>query len=201
MRIGIDIDDTISDTYDSLFHFAQKYTIEELKRSGKIDLNQEMKTHMYCSDLHHWNEQEEKNFFDKYYKTVVKEVKPKKFSAEVIEKLKKQGHEIYIITARFESDKFDIKEETKDWLDKNHIYYDKLFVNIDKKAKVASENKVDIFIDDSFQNCQEVANKDIKTYIFDTRINEKLQHNKIERIYSWPHFYQEINKELEKKKI
>ncbi len=30
MIIGIDIDDTISDTYAYIFPYAQKYTIEEL---------------------------------------------------------------------------------------------------------------------------------------------------------------------------
>ena len=32
MRIGIDIDDTISNTYDILFNYAQKYTIEDIKK-------------------------------------------------------------------------------------------------------------------------------------------------------------------------
>ena len=31
MNIGIDIDDTISETYATLLEYAQKYTIEELK--------------------------------------------------------------------------------------------------------------------------------------------------------------------------
>lgn len=194
MRIGIDIDDTISDTYDWLFHLAQKYTIEDLKRSGEIDFNQKMETHMYCKDLHHWSDVEEKDFFEKYYEKIIQKVQPKKFAAQTIEKLKQEGHQIYIITARFESDKFDVRKATKKWLDQNHIYYDKLFVNIDKKAKVASQNQVDIFIDDSFKNCQEVANQKIKTYIFDTRMNENLQDAKIKRVYSWLHFYQELNK-------
>lgn len=36
MNIGIDIDDTISETYATLLEYAQKYTIEELKRSPII---------------------------------------------------------------------------------------------------------------------------------------------------------------------
>ena len=31
MNIGIDIDDTISDTYATLFPYAQKYTVEDLQ--------------------------------------------------------------------------------------------------------------------------------------------------------------------------
>ena len=51
-----------------------------------------------------------------------------------------------------------------------------------------------IFIDDSFKNCKELLDIGIKTYIFDTRINESLEYEKLERVYSWPHLYQEIEK-------
>ena len=43
MNIGIDIDDTISETYETFFTYAQKYILEDLKRnidisdSGKIE--------------------------------------------------------------------------------------------------------------------------------------------------------------------
>ena len=49
MNIGIDIDDTIANTYEVLFNYAQKYTIEDLKRSGKINRNGKLYTHMYCT--------------------------------------------------------------------------------------------------------------------------------------------------------
>ena len=32
MKIGIDIDDTIANTHDILFSYAQKYTAEDLKK-------------------------------------------------------------------------------------------------------------------------------------------------------------------------
>ena len=38
MNIGIDIDDTISETFETLLPYAQKYTIEDLKRESKINL-------------------------------------------------------------------------------------------------------------------------------------------------------------------
>ena len=194
MNIGIDIDDTIANTYEILFNYAQNYTIEDLKRSGKIDRNKKLYTHMYCTALHNWTEEEEKDFFDKYYETILNEVKPKKYSIEVINKLKEENNNIYIITARFDSDKFNVEETTKSWLEKYGIKYDELFLNIDNKAKMAKENDLDIFIDDSFKNCKELLDIGIKTYIFDTRINESLEYEKLERVYSWPHLYQEIEK-------
>lgn len=199
MNIGIDIDDTIANTYEVLFNYAQKYTIEDLKRSGKINRNGKLYTHMYCTTLHNWTKEEEKDFLDKYYDTILNEVRPKRYSVEVINKLKEENNNIYIITARFNSDKFNVEETTKKWLEKFGIKYDKLFLNSDNKAKISKENNVDIFIDDSFKNCQELSGAGIKTYIFDTRINENLEYDKLERVYSWPHLYQEIEKLRNKK--
>ena len=200
MNIGIDIDDTISDTYESMFNYAQKYTIEDLKRSGKINKNEKLYTHMYCTSLHNWTDEEDREFFNKYYEAILNEVKPKKYSVEVINKLKEEKNNIYIITARFNSDKFNVEETTKKWLEKYNIKYDKLFLNIENKAEIAKENNLDIFIDDSFKNCKEILDCGIKTYILDTRINENLEYDKLERVYSWIHLYQEIEKYMKKRR-
>lgn len=199
MNIGIDIDDTISDTYDVMFNYAQKYTIEDLNRSGKINNNEKLYTHMYCTKLHNWNEIEEYNFIDKYYEKIVKEVKSKKYSAEVIKKLKEEGNNIFIITARFNSSKFDIELETKKWLEDNGIIYDELYLNAGDKVNIVKENDIDIFVDDSFKNCKAIAELGIKTYIFDTRINKDLNDCNTDRVYSWLHLYQEIEKYKEGK--
>ena len=50
MKIGIDIDDTISDTYNILFPYAQKYTIETLGRSGRLNTKQAV-NHMYIRTI------------------------------------------------------------------------------------------------------------------------------------------------------
>lgn len=192
MIIGIDIDDTISDTYNEIFNYAQKYTIEDLGKSAKLYEIDQLLTHMYVEKMHNWSKQESDRFIDKYYEKIVKEVQPKKFAVETINKLKEEGNEIYLITARFDSEKFDIEEETKKWLEKNNIKYDKLFLNANTKSQLSKENNVDIFIDDSFKNCVEVANEGIKAYIFDTKVNMNLENEKVERVYSWLHLYQEI---------
>ena len=41
MNIGIDIDDTISETFETLLPYAQKYTIEALKKESKIYIKDE----------------------------------------------------------------------------------------------------------------------------------------------------------------
>lgn len=193
MIIGIDIDDTICNTYEIMFHDGAKYTIEELGRSGKIHKGN-LNTHMYCKDMYGWSFEEATDFLNKYYESIMKEVRPIKYVAEVIKKLRQEGNKIYLITARFTNKNFDIKEVTKRWLRDNNIDYDEIFFDCTTKADLVKEKNVDIFIDDSFLNCEEVSKLGIKTYIFNTIVNENLENENIERVYSWPHVYQQIKK-------
>ena len=47
MNIGIDIDDTISETFETLLPYSQKYTIEDLKKKSNIDLKGDLSNHLY----------------------------------------------------------------------------------------------------------------------------------------------------------
>ena len=194
MIIGIDIDDTISDTYGCIFPYAQKYTTEDLNKNIEI-IDKNCFNHMYYSTAHDWNEKDHKEFLDKYYQTILLNIKPKLFAVETINELKKQGHKIILITARFPSDKFDIEELTIQWLKDNKINYDELIVNAQDKVEVARKKQIDIFVDDSIRNCEKVSEVQIETFIMDTIINVNYNNDKIKRIYSWPHFYQEIKKQ------
>lgn len=194
MRIGIDIDDTISDTYEVSFAYAQMYTINELKRDAKIQ-NSSISHHFYLKDMHHWDNDEEMNFWHEHYGEIIKQVNPFTFAVDTIKKLKEEGNEIIIITARWPEENADISGITLEWLKRNHIEYDDIILNVNDKAKVALDKKIDLFIDDSFQNCVDVANAGIKTYMMESRTNKGLNHEKVSRVYSWPDIYNRIKKE------
>ncbi len=193
MIIGIDIDDTITDTYACIFPYAQKYTIEDLGKKIEDGNRNNCITHMYFEDFHKWKKEECKKFLDKYYEAILLKVKPKLFAVESIKQLKEQGHKIILITARFPSDNFDVKDLTINWLKDNDIYYDELIVNAQNKVEIAKNKKIDIFIDDSISNCEKMEKAQIKTYIMDTIINLNYKNEMIKRIYSWPHLYQQIS--------
>ncbi len=195
MNIGIDIDDTISDTFGVMFAYAQKYTAEELNRSDKIIELEDIKTHFYCQAMHSWSKEEEIEFFKEYYEIILKETMPFTCCLETLEDLKRQGHKIILITARFEIDSFDVKELTINWLKKYNVPYDKLIINASTKVEAAIENNIDIFIDDSYKNCKEVSDSGIKSFIMDTKCNRGIKDEKIERVYSWPHIKQVIDRE------
>ena len=196
MVIGLDIDDTITDTFGVMFGYAQKYTIEELGKSGEIDYSKICPNHNYIQALHNWNGDEELEFFRKYYKPICEETEPFPFAVETINKLKEEGHTIVLITARWDFDDTNVRRLTEDWIKKQNIHYDKLVVNANTKLEAAQENNVDVFVDDSFENCKAVSDGGIKTFIMDTRCNKSLNDSKIERVFSWPHLEHELRKEI-----
>ena len=191
MNIGIDIDDTIANTYDVLFKYLQEYTkddiIEDRDRTNKDALAQ-----MYHTKLSSEENRQGKDFFDKYYEKAVINVEPKEQAVEMVNILKEEGNQIYFITARFSSEKFDVEKLTKEWLAKYNIQYDKLILNSQNKLLAATENHIDIFIDDNIKHCTAMTNAGIKTYIMDTVINKDFEDKQIERVYSWAQLYQEI---------
>ena len=195
MNIGIDIDDTISDTYETQFNVAQYYTINVLKRDGKINELNNLTNHFYNKYLHNWNDEEEMEFFTRFYKKCLEEIRPKMYAKEVLDKLKEEN-KIYLVTARFDWGETKAEDVTKKWLEDFKIPYDKLIVNAQDKAEIAKKYNINIFLDDSYTNCQKVAEIGAKTYLMDSRVNRGIKEDeKIERIYSWPHFYQKLKEE------
>lgn len=190
MNIGIDIDDTISETFETMLPYAQKYTLEELKREPKINMNQDFLDHFYIVKMNGWQEQEAINFWSKYYGEIIQKVNIKKFASEVINKLKQEGHKIYLITARWNMPNDNIQGITKQWLTENNIEYDELIINASDKLKVVKEKNINLFIDDSFTNCKSIAeNSSAKVYMMTSKINGNLEHEKIKRVYSWTEVY------------
>lgn len=196
MNIGIDIDDTISETFETLLPYSQKYTIEDLNKESKIYIKDEYANHFYIVYMNGWNEKEATDFWSKYYGEILKKVNIKKFASEVINKLKQEGHKIYLITARWDMPNDDILGITKQWLIENNVEYDELIINASDKLQLIKEKNIDIFIDDSFNNCKNIAvNSNAKVYMMTSRVNGSFEDENIKRVYSWPEIYDLINRE------
>jgi uncharacterized HAD superfamily protein len=192
MNIGIDIDDTISNTYERLVSDVYKYAEDVLKR--KIEPNY-LVNHAYYNLPATWNFsiEEDKYFWNNYFADIIKNVTPKDDAAQVIKTLKEKGHNIILITARIEVENADVTEITKNWLKENGIIFDKLIVNVNDKLEMAKKENISIFIDDNIRNCSMVASSGyIKTYMFTTVANMHYENENIKRVNSWKEIYDEI---------
>ena len=145
MNIGIDIDGVIADIEPYIFEYGAKLlydkgrTLDDIKRK-------EYETY----EIFKWDRDTEHEFWDNYMLEYYKNAPARAFASEVIRKLKEQGHNIYIITARGISEKdlySYLKGMTKEWLKRENIYYDEIFFEKDKK-KIIQEYNIDVMIED-----------------------------------------------------
>lgn len=191
MIIGVDIDDTLTDIRYKIKEEATKYA----KQLGKEVKNE----NEYIEDKNNGNTYQEKYGFTyeelKYFlkeiqEEITKNANPREGVKEAIKKLRKDGNQIYIITARDEEFHDDPYMLSKNWLDKNDIEYDKIIVNARYKDKICKEEKIDIFIDDQLANCMKVSNEGIKVI----RITDyKEKHGNIINKSNWEEIYKYIN--------
>lgn len=191
MNIGIDIDDTISNTFETFLPYMKKFVEKDLNRT--LDLNLNSKIDYYnVVEKYGISENEARIFWVKYYVSILESVEPKKFSVEVIKKLKEKGNKIFLITARFDDGIVDARAITEKWLEKKNIKYDKLIINSQNKLEIAKQEKIDLFIDDSIRNCEMISSGNIKTYMMTTENNKYYENNNISKVNSWNEFYENI---------
>lgn len=168
MTIGFDIDNVIADLDKTLL---QEFLKEDKNKrnNGIIDNKAEHMT----QGMFDWSKDENKEFLDKNMEKITMNLEPVKDSKKYIDKLKDDGHKIYLITGRNNRRLKNPEELTKNWLNKYNIRYDKLILTKDStdKSFECIQNKVDIMFDDRPINCIKLRENGITSYLFKTRYN------------------------------
>ena len=191
MKIGIDIDNTITEVQEELNNAAYEYAIKLGKNINNAESSfEDIKNNgdTYKKKFQ-FSYDELKYFLKNIQEEITNNAVPREKVVEVISKLKKLDHKIYIITARdseFHDDPYNL---SKNWLDKNNIEYDKLIVNAREKAPVCKDEKIDLFIDDQLNNCLDIAKIGIKTIRLS---NDKKKYKDIITFENWDEIYNYI---------
>ena len=189
MRIGIDIDDTMTSIKDKLTNAAIQYAKSLNKDVQNIDYNivDIYNNGNIYQKLFNFNYEELKYFLGTIQEEITDNAIPRENCVEVINKLHNDGNEIYIITARDKEFHEDPYLQSKEFLDKNSIYYDKLIVNSRNKAMACIENNIDLLIDDSISNCLNSDNFGIDTITIGNKNNRG-----IKNVDNWEEIYDYI---------
>ena len=174
MNIGIDMDNTICSTSEKILEYQEKFIKQEKINSDILWEDALYKT----------------KFLNIYLERIYNEAKIKECAREVINNLKKQKNKIYIITARTENHVSDIYKITNNYLLKNEIVADGIFINGKDKVDICINNNIDIMIEDSRYNYDRLIDNKIRTILFD-------EHNKntdvIDRVLNWNDISNKIN--------
>lgn len=169
MRIGIDLDDTIFCTSEQYRKYQKNYLMRH-----------------NISEKELWSNREHRiNFIKNNIDTIFSNIDLKDDCIKVLKKLKNDGNELYIITARNNDYRDDMYFFTKQSLDKFDIPYTKLILTEKYKLKSCLDNNIDLMIDNSKYIYDEL-NKTIRTILFD---DKKRYLNEKNRVSSWKEIY------------
>ena len=186
-KIAIDIDDTICNTNELIVIEADKYDKEVLGGTGIKN-----KEAYAFTEMMGWGPEGKGIFFSDRLEYIMENTELKKNAKEVINKLYDEGNEIIFLTFRKPKYLKDPYKLTYDWLEKNGIKYNKLFVNTGSKADECLSLNVDLFIDDMPHNCEDVSNVGVPVVLFDNMYNQ--DENRFVRMNNWDDIYEYIKK-------
>ncbi len=172
MRIGVDIDGVVSDSYT--------FWLGELNKHYGKNITQLHSYQMHLIFDVPWEDMNQ--FFVDNVEKLLMNPLPMPGAKTGLEMLKRDGHEIYLVTARR-----DVEEEiTGKWLDLHSIPYDCLMaVGERSKAEVCQEQSLELFIEDYDRNARSIADIGVKVVILDAPYNRVELPQGILRCYNW----------------
>lgn len=193
MRIGIDIDGVLTNVGQFVLDYLTKYCVENHISYEIGEKNYDL------AKTFGINEETVEHFWNQYLEYYAIHEPARPFASEVIKKLKDEGNEIYIITARTFSNREDsigehMRHLVKEWLKNNAIFYDKLVFTKAKEEKKAQEildYKIDVMIEDNPHNINELSHL-IPIICYDTEYNRNCLGKNITRCYSWYDIYNKL---------
>lgn len=184
MKIGIDLDGVVFDSETTFRVYEEIFAIENLNNRPIINLEEPKYQGRY-----NWSSEEQNEFNKQYLLKAAMESNLMPGFKIIFDKLKEQGHEFVVITARggFFNEMIDIAKES---LEKSNIKFDKYYWNISNKLEICKSENVDIMIDDDYINIEQLVNGGIKTLYFrDTNMKKLPESNLIHEVNNWGDVY------------
>ena len=190
MRIGVDIDGVLNDVAEWHFAYGSKFCLENGINRGFDP------TKYYMEDEFFLTAEENREFWRQYIFDLLLAIPPRPFASEVIHRLRQDGHQIIILTARDNQYLEHQYEGTSDfyvkhWLDKHNIEYDEIIFGSSNKREKCLMGNFDLMIEDKASNVEKIS-KIIPVFVFDAPYNQGFTSKNVFRVYSWYQIYQEI---------
>ncbi|MGM0437253.1 MAG: 5' nucleotidase, NT5C type [Bacillota bacterium] len=181
--LGIDIDGVITNegpADNNIWHNA-------LCNHFSQDLTREKNVYDFM-EAYNLSEREMNEFINENIAEIYANVKAYPKAIKTISNLYNKGFKIHLITARHK----EFREITKNWLEKHSIPYHSLTHDV-PKAPLAVKKKIDLFIEDNYDNAFDIASKNIKVLLVNKyhNLNKELVKN-IKRVSDWSEIKKEI---------
>ena len=200
MVFVFDLDDTVCDTD----RFSEFY-IRRFFQEHNLPYKQIAKDVRFAEAKFDWTKETALEWYKTYGDQMMLEFPSKKDAVKVINNLHDNGHKIVIATARATDWHTEPERITLEWLKKQNLKYDKIYIGRIDKEKICEEENADFFIDDDLKITQRVVDffkdKENKhSFLSTTDYNKKLPAPEgVERILDFNDFEKKVNLYLKKK--
>ena len=195
MNIGVDVDGVLLDTPAFLREYGTKFFHKAPVHSdacGIKEMYEVGKLRVFFFGL---------RWFLPFY---CRKYPPYPGAAQVYEDLRREGHDIYQITARSAATSRHLlgylsRKLLIQWLQINHFFYHVLILCDESDASMQKldhclENNVDVMIDDNPTTAQLLADHGIQVLLYDAPYNQTLQGEGITRVKNWNEIENIINR-------
>ena len=151
MKIGIDIDDTLTNTDLEFKKVMSKYVNSDKGYKDKLT-TLEYKIFLYNIE------------------EIMSKANLKEDAKDVLYELRNLGHKLYIITARSNKFSKNIEDITMNFIKKNNLKFDKIIFNQQKKSDIAKKLELDLMIDDNIDVYNNMKEENINCILFGDKI-------------------------------
>ena len=175
MNIAIDIDDTLTESFDYFLPFVAEFF-------GAEEAELREKNISYSTLPEAWKSRE-LEFCRGCYDRTAADTPFKPDAAWGVARLREMGHRILIITGRTKAFYTDPYKTTREELAKGGTPYDQLICTLDKSAACKAE-EISLLIDDLPGNCADAVNHGIPALLFDSKANRNTR-SLCRRVKNW----------------
>ena len=156
MRIGLDIDDTLTNTEDLQRSYWKEYHQKNPNPEYTDELPRNVNTFGFKYIEDYWDIYREELFYPTF----------KENASLITKKLKDDGHELCIITSRPNYKYKDLHKRLEKWFADNNIVVDIIYTNIKNKGHYCKKKNIDLLIDNDIAQIEEANKYHIKTILF-----------------------------------
>lgn len=180
MRLGVDIDGVLADSLPLWVKELNHYFKQNMSLK-QIQMQDVCRTYGITGE-------ELRGFLQERGRFLMTSPQPLAGASYYLSQLKK-SHDIFIVSARHE--RFGM--ETRDWLNKNSLPYDKILLlgNHDKRDACLN-NDLNVLIEDTLRISEEVSAVGIPVLLMDAPYNQGVLPGLVYRTHSWQEVYRTI---------
>ena len=184
MKIGIDLDGVVLNTEVLWSTYAELYDCIELNKNNVINTEEP-----HIQKRYDWKKEDEDKFWDRYADMTDFDIVPG--AKQVIDLLKKEGHELIVITARGAISKQH--EIAVQKLEDEGIHFDKYYWKQKEKLDICQLENIDVMIDDNYHICEAIREAGIPVIYFNALYRKHLdERDGLKEVYNWGEAYRAI---------